>query len=113
MRIALRFSALILVLAAFQPAAANPPAKPAPVGYCKTLKGEFVGFGEETTRGDAEHALDREITTWEQRSGMKAAPKDRSVGCKVYIGWLNEFECKAEATVCRGASAQAPAKRRF
>ena len=79
----------------------------------KTLKGEFVGFGKDMTRGDAEKALDREIAAWEQRSGLKATPKDRNVACKVYIEWLNEFECKAEATVCRKASAQARSKQRF
>jgi hypothetical protein len=73
----------------------------AAAGYCKTLKGAFVGFGEETTRGDAQTALDREIAAWEMRSGRKAKPKDRKVACKVYIGWLNEFECNAEAVVCR------------
>jgi len=113
MRIASGFWLLVFLFAAYEPAAAKPAPKPATAGYCKTLKGEFVGFGEETARGDAEKALDREIAAWEQRSGLKAKPKDRNVACKVYIEWLNEFECKAEATVCRSASVQAPAKQRF
>jgi hypothetical protein len=113
MRIATVFSLIMLLVAAHEPVAAKPVAKPAAAGYCKTLKGEFVGFGEDTTRGDAERALAREIAAWEQRSGMPAKPKDRNVACKVYIGWLNEFECKAEATVCRTSAAKAPAKQRF
>ena len=104
---------LLLLLGAYGAAAAKPAPKQAPPGYCKTLKGEFVGFGEQTTRGDAERALDSEIAAWERRSGLKATPKDRNVACKVYIQWLNEFECKAEATVCRNTSAEAPVKQRF
>lgn len=91
---------LIFLCAACQPAAAKPAPRPA-AGYCKTLKGEFVGFGEQTTRGDAERALDKQIASWEERSGIKAKPKERKVGCKVYIAWLNEFECTAEAVLCR------------
>ncbi len=113
MRGASVFCILTSLFAAHATAAAKPPSKPGPAGYCKTLKGEFVGFGEQTTRGDAEKALEREIAAWEQRSGLKAAPKDRNVACKVYIEWLNEFECKAEATVCRSASVKAPVKQRF
>jgi hypothetical protein len=113
MRGASGFWLLIFLFAAHQSAAAKPAPKPATSGYCKTLKGEFVGFGKDMTRGDAEKALDREIAAWEQRSGLKATPKDRNVACKVYIEWLNEFECKAEATVCRKASAQARSKQRF
>ena len=104
---------LTLLLAACVPAAAKPAAKQSSAGYCKTLKGEFVGFGEQTTRGDAEKALEREIAAWEQLSRLKATPKDRNVACKVYIEWLNEFECKAEATVCRSASVKGPVKQRF
>jgi hypothetical protein len=70
-------------------------------GYCKTLTGAMVGFGEETTRGDAQKALDKEIAAWEERAHLKAKPKDRTVACKVYIGWLNEFECTAQAQLCR------------
>ena len=104
---------LLLLLGTYGAAAAKPAPKQAPSGYCKTLKGEFVGFGEQVTRGDAEKALDREIAAWEQRTGLKAAPKGRNVACKVYIEWLNEFECKAEATLCRKASAPARSKQRF
>ena len=113
MRIASGFWFLLLLFGAYGAAAAKPAPKQAAPGYCKTFKGEFVGFGEQTTRGDAEKALDREIAAWEQRSGMKAAPKDRNVACKVYIEWLNEFECKAEATLCRKASVPARQKQRF
>ncbi len=68
---------------------------------CKTLKGEMVAFGEQSTRSYAESALDKAIVAWETRAGVKAEPKDRKVSCKVYISVLNEFECKAEAVVCR------------
>ena len=61
----------------------------------------MVGFGEETTRVDAQKALDKEIATWEERAHVKAAPKDRKVACKVYLEWLNEFECTAQAQLCR------------
>ena len=90
-------SAVALIAAAALSAAC--PAGAA--GYCKTLTGAFVGFGEQTTRGDAEKALDREIANWERRSGVRAKPKDRRVGCTVYIAWLNEFECRAQAVLCR------------
>ena len=113
MRVAPGFWLLIVIVGTCGPSAAKPAPKPAGAGYCKMLKGEFVGFGEASTRVDAEKALDREIAAWEQRSGIKATPKGRNIACKVYIEWLNEFECKAEVTVCRTTSAKAPAKRRF
>ena len=97
MRIVPKFRCHLYVVAILL-AAANPSAA---AGYCKTLKGEFVGFGEQTTRGDAEKALDRAIAAWETRAGLKSKPKNRKVACKVYIEWLNEFECTAEAVVCR------------
>jgi hypothetical protein len=97
MRFSNRVTAALIAVAALS-IVAHPAGA---VGYCKTLTGAFVGFGEETTRGDAEKALDKEISTWEQRSGQKAKQKDRKVGCKVYIGWLNEFECTAQAVLCR------------
>lgn len=95
MRLSRLAAALLIAVAAM----ATPGA--ASASYCKTLTGAFVGFGEETTRGDAQTALDREIAAWEKRSGLKAKPKKRKVECKVYIGWLNEFECTAVAEVCR------------
>lgn len=68
---------------------------------CETLKGEMVGFGETWTRETAEDKLTMAITEWETKTGKKASPRDRSVDCKVYIEFLNEFECTAEAVVCR------------
>jgi len=97
MRIANRLAATLIAVSA-----TSTMAYPAVAAhYCKTLTGAFVGFGEQTTTGDADKALDKEIAAWEQRSGLKATPKDRKVACKVYIDWLNEFECTAEAVVCR------------
>ena len=113
MRITSGLCLLLILFTTYETAAAKPAPKPAASGHCKTLKGEFVGFGEQTTRSDAEKALDHEIAAWEQRAGLKAMPKDRNVACKVYIKWLDEFECKAEATVCRKAAARAPSKQRF
>jgi hypothetical protein len=68
---------------------------------CKTLKGEMVGFGEHSTRAEAEDALSREIAAWEVKYSLKANPKNQKTVCKDYIKFLNEFECKAEAVLCR------------
>jgi hypothetical protein len=68
---------------------------------CKTLVGEMVTFGEESTRDGASNALDREIKAWETRYSVKAKPQDRKMVCKDYIKMLNEFECKVTAVVCR------------
>jgi hypothetical protein len=76
-------------------------AGPAEASYCKTLKGEMVGFGEQTTRKDAEAVLSRAIAEWEAKAGRKAQPKRRKTVCGDYIKFLGEFECKAEAVVCR------------
>ena len=76
------------------------PASAAP--FCKTLKGEWVGFGEADTRKEADSRLDREIDAWKQRySQASAKPKDRRMACNIYIQPLNEYFCKAEAVVCR------------
>jgi len=68
---------------------------------CKTLTGKMVGFGVESVRGYAEKALDQEIAAWEHRASFTAKPKDRKTECKIYIEWLNEYECSARAVVCR------------
>jgi len=74
---------------------------PAYAASCKTLKGEMVGFGENASRDFAESKLDKAISDWEKRTGKEAKPRNRTLECKVYIAALNEFECKAEAVVCR------------
>ena len=74
-----RLRAFRLVAAAALSAMAGPAIA---AGYCKTLSGAMVGFGEQTTRGDAEKALDTVIAGWEQRSGLKAKPKDRKLAAK-------------------------------
>ncbi|NJM34009.1 MAG: hypothetical protein HC850_04065 [Rhodomicrobium sp.] len=89
---------LFLLAIAFAFSAA---AEPVFAKTCKTLKGEFVGFGEQTTKADAEAKLSAEIAAWETRTGLKAQPKGQKTDCKVYIKFLNEFECTAEAVVCR------------
>lgn len=68
---------------------------------CKTLTGKMVGFGVETVRHYAEQALDQEISAWEHRASFTAKTKDRKTDCKIYIEWLNEYECTAQAQVCR------------
>lgn len=73
---------------------------PVSAASCKTLKGEMVGFGEASTRGYAESKLKKAITEWEERTGKKATPRNETVDCKVYIEFIGEYECKAEAVVC-------------
>jgi hypothetical protein len=68
---------------------------------CETLKGEMVGFGEQSTRNLADEKLNEAISSWETRRKVKATPKKQKLECKVYIDFLNEFECAAEAEVCR------------
>lgn len=75
--------------------------KPAQAKSCKVLKGEFVAFGEQSARDYANGALDKEIAAWEARYSRKAEPKNRKLVCKDYIKSLNEFECVAEAELCR------------
>jgi hypothetical protein len=74
---------------------------PAPAKTCKTLVGEEVTFGEESTRSGADAALDKEISAWETKYNVKAKPQDRKMECKVYLEFLNEYQCKVTANVCR------------
>lgn len=70
--------------------------------FCKTLKGEWVGIGTDSTRKEAESRLDKEIASWRERYKLASAkPKSRKVGCEIYIKVLNEYFCTAEAVVCR------------
>lgn len=74
----------------------------AEAAFCKTLKGEWVGFGEPDTRQEADSRLDKEIVAWREHYSIAAVkPKDRKVACSVYIQALNEYFCTAEAVVCR------------
>ena len=85
--------ALFVVMAA-------PPSQAAP--FCKTLKGEWVGFGEDETRKEAESRLDGEIAAWGQRYQIAAVKaKSRKTSCGIYIKALNEYSCTADAVVCR------------
>ena len=76
-------------------------AGPASAASCKTLKGEMVGIGEAASRKFAVSKLNKAIADWENRSGKTANPRKRTVDCKVYIDFLNEYDCKAEAVVFR------------
>ncbi len=69
--------------------------------YCKALKGEMVDFGEQATRTGAEEVLGREIAAWETKTGLKVKPAKHKTVCGDYIKFLNEFQCTAEAVVCR------------
>jgi hypothetical protein len=81
---------------------AFPGALPAYAASCKTLRGEWVGFGEKDTRKEAEARLDQAITEWGQHYNLTAVKaKGRKVSCGVYIEFLNEYLCTADATVCR------------
>ena len=97
----MRKSDLIALGAALLTMSAALAAGPAAAATCKTLKGEMVGFGEAATREYATSKLDKAISDWEQRAGVKATARKRTLDCKVYIDFLNEYECKAEAVVCR------------
>lgn len=79
--------------------------------FCKTLKGESVSFGEPAARKDAEEALDKEIKAWAAHYKLEPKSKDHKIACKVYIEFLNEFTCTAEASVCRNITVSAPKKR--
>ncbi len=72
-------------------------------GRCITLQEAFIGFGEQTTRGDAFRKLDEAIAILRLRRPRYATAKERSRSaiCEIYIKALNEFECKARATLCR------------
>jgi hypothetical protein len=65
------------------------------------MTGKMVGWGVDDVRAYAERALDSEIAAWEHRSSFTAQPKDRKTECKIYIEFLNEYECTAQAVVCR------------
>jgi hypothetical protein len=70
--------------------------------FCKTLKGEWVGFGEEDTRKEAESRLDKEIAAWSERYKITAVKaKDRKASCEIYLKLLDEYLCTADAVVCR------------
>ena len=78
--------------------------------FCKALKGDSVGFGEPSSRKEADEALDKEIKAWGERYHVAPKPTNRKVACKVYIQALNEFACTAEASVCRDIAAAAKKK---
>jgi hypothetical protein len=74
----------------------------AEAAFCKTLKGEWVGFGEDGTRQEADSRLEKEIVAWREHYSIAAIkPKNRKTACSVYIQALNEYLCTAEAVVCR------------
>lgn len=73
------------------------------VGRCVTIEEAFVGFGEETTRGDAFHKLDQSVAILRVRRPRYAEAKEKSrdATCESYLKALNEYECHARATLCR------------
>ncbi len=91
-------------------AVAQAPAAPAqavkktvkPGKTCKTLTGAMVFFGEEITRSDAVKRLDEEVAAFRAKPGNeKASETSRTVECKIFIKLLNEYECTAQATLCK------------
>jgi hypothetical protein len=100
-----RFAAALaacFLLAAPVSAAPTAAAKAKGAPFCKTLKGEWVGIGTDSTRQEAESRLDKEIASWRERYKLTSVkPKGRKVGCEMYIKALNEYFCTAEAVVCR------------
>lgn len=79
--------------------------------FCKALKGESVSFGEESARKDASEALEKAVVAWAEHYQVAPKPKNRKMVCKVYIEFLGEFTCTAEATLCReiaGSASPAP-----
>jgi hypothetical protein len=94
----MRFFLGVAMALTLMAASATPPQ----AAICKTLKGAWVGFGESGTRQEAETRLDKEITSWQQRYNLASLkPKNRKTACGIYIQFLNEYECTAEAVVCR------------
>jgi hypothetical protein len=81
----------------------------AQAAFCKTLKGEWVGFGEGDARQEADSRLDKEIAAWRERYSLAAAkPKSRKTACSVYIQALNEYLSPAEAVVGRCGGSRPP-----
>lgn len=77
-------------------------ALPAQAATCKTLSAAWVGFGEDPSRKEAELRLDQEVSAWQEKYNLASLkPKERKTACKIYIELLNEYECTAEAVVCR------------
>jgi hypothetical protein len=76
------------------------PSQAAP--FCKTLKGEWVGFGEDDARREAQIRLDKELAAWgEHYHVAPVKAKNRKIACSVYLKILNEYFCTADAVVCR------------
>jgi hypothetical protein len=89
-----------LMALCFFVAGPNTPSHAAP--FCKTLKGEWVGFGESDARKEAELRLDKALAAWGERySIMPVKTKSRKVTCAVYLKVLDEYFCTADAVVCR------------
>ncbi len=77
------------------------PAKPQQKS-CKIVSAELVFFGQETTRNDTIKRLDRAVIDWRSKPGNeKAKEVKRTVACELAIPLLNEYHCKAEATLCK------------
>ncbi len=105
--IRLRFVALILfpwficgLLAV--PGVRGEPAAKAQKSRCKTFAEGMVFFGEESSRSSAVKKLDEAISSWRKLTGNTGAKEiKRTVDCKIAISLLNEYECTAEATLCK------------
>jgi hypothetical protein len=72
-------------------------------GKCITLEEKMIDFGEETSRKAAFAKLDSSIAILHKARPRYASAKEkhRDAKCVTYLKTLNEFECTAEATLCR------------
>ncbi len=78
------------------------PVSSSEAAFCKTLKGEWVGVGEDGPTREAQSWLDQALADWgRQYKITPVKPKDRKVACHVYMKIFDEYWCTAEAVVCR------------
>jgi hypothetical protein len=70
---------------------------------CVTIEEKMIGFGEQSSKADAFSKLDSSIAILHVRRPRYATAKEKSrdAQCVVYLKALNEFECTAQATLCR------------
>ncbi len=93
--------ALTMVIVGGLTPASSAPAKPTKK-ICNTFSAELIFFGQETTRNDTVKRLDQAVIDWRSKpENEKAKEVKRVVTCDLAIPLLNEYHCKAEATLCK------------
>lgn len=89
-------AAVLMLIAA--PASAAPATK----DRCSTIARTALWFGQEDTRSSAVSSLNNAIAEWRAGAGNpKVKEVKRNVNCKVYLEFLNEYECTAQAVLCK------------